>query len=99
MKDYDGKNEKLKGKMVRVDQVILPLWAQGKHHFVFMNYLALEHPRVKSKLHHWIDLLFGDKQQRDKYYTLFKALTSEVSINNTLEICRIKRKNRRQQVG
>ena len=68
------------GKMVQVNNVILPPWAKGRHHFISMNYLALEHPRVKSEINNWIDLIFGDKQQCHECYNLFKSLTSEVII-------------------
>ena len=64
--------------MVRVDSVVLPAWAEGRHHFVFMNYMALEHPKARAKLNIWIDLVFGERQQKHEFYNLFKPLTSEV---------------------
>ncbi|OQR95008.1 vacuolar protein sorting-associated protein 53 [Achlya hypogyna] len=49
---------------VRVDAVELPPWAQGSAaEFVRVNRAALESPYVSSMLHHWIDLIFGYKQQ------------------------------------
>jgi len=64
--------------MVRVDSVVLPNWATDRHHYVFMNYLALEHPKVRQEINFWIDLMFGEKQQKHEYFNLFKPLTSEV---------------------
>ena len=50
-----------------VGAVALPPWAHGcPHTFVRMHRQALECPYVSSKLHAWIDLIFGYKQ-RGKY--------------------------------
>ena len=54
-------NEIKSNELVRVDQVLLPNWAQNNHHFVQLNYLALESDIVSSSLHQWIDLMFGVK--------------------------------------
>ncbi|OQS02626.1 vacuolar protein sorting-associated protein 53, partial [Thraustotheca clavata] len=49
---------------VAVDKVILPPWAHNSaSEFVRINRAALESPYVSSMLHHWIDLVFGYKQQ------------------------------------
>jgi len=70
--------------IVRVDSVVLPKWAKSRHHFIAMNYLALEHPKTRTKLHKWIDLIFGDKQQSSEHFNLYKSFTSEVMyiVNN-----------------
>ncbi|DAZ98199.1 TPA: hypothetical protein N0F65_005331 [Lagenidium giganteum] len=49
---------------VQVDDVILPPWANGSpREFVRVNREALESSYVSANLHHWIDLIFGYKQQ------------------------------------
>lgn len=49
----------------RVDDVKLPPWAKDAHDFVHKMRLALESPIVSSRLHLWIDLIFGGKQRGD----------------------------------
>lgn len=47
-----------------VDAVELPPWARGSpHEFVRVMRAALESEFVSAQLHHWIDLIFGYKQQ------------------------------------
>jgi len=49
----------------RVDNVILPPWANGDaRRFIYLHRRALESPYVSENLHHWIDLVFGYKQVR-----------------------------------
>ncbi|EQC38685.1 hypothetical protein SDRG_04381 [Saprolegnia diclina VS20] len=49
---------------VQLSAVTLPPWAHGSAaEFVRVNRAALESPYVSSMLHHWIDLIFGYKQQ------------------------------------
>ncbi|XP_054839943.1 WD repeat- and FYVE domain-containing protein 4 [Eublepharis macularius] len=44
--------------------VQLPPWAEGNpHKFISLNRQALESDYVSSHLHHWINLIFGHKQQ------------------------------------
>jgi factor associated with neutral sphingomyelinase activation len=47
----------------RVDHVILPPWAASAKAFIQSNRQALESPYVSSRLHCWIDLIFGAKQR------------------------------------
>ena len=48
----------------RLDDAILPPWAKGSpHEFIRANREALECDYVSSRLHEWIDLIFGYKQQ------------------------------------
>lgn len=48
----------------RVNDVELPPWAHGSaKEFVRINREALESSFVSANLHHWIDLIFGYKQQ------------------------------------
>lgn len=46
-----------------VDDVRLPPWARTPEEFVWTNRAALESEFVSNNLHHWIDLIFGSKQQ------------------------------------
>ncbi|XP_072138983.1 WD repeat- and FYVE domain-containing protein 4 isoform X2 [Mobula birostris] len=44
--------------------VILPPWAKGDaREFIRLHRMALESDYVSSRLHHWIDLIFGCKQK------------------------------------
>ncbi|KAF1953424.1 beach-domain-containing protein [Byssothecium circinans] len=48
----------------RIDNVALPPWAKGDAAiFIEKQREALESPHVSRTLHHWIDLIFGDKQR------------------------------------
>ncbi|EKX51876.1 hypothetical protein GUITHDRAFT_65803, partial [Guillardia theta CCMP2712] len=48
----------------RIDDVVLPPWAnESAAEFISINRQALESEYVSSHLHHWIDLIFGYKQQ------------------------------------
>ena len=66
-----------KRSRVSVDQVILPKWAINHHYFIKYNSLALESPHASFSLHHWIDLVFGGKQQNPKYFNRFRELCDE----------------------
>ncbi|XP_060096943.1 WD repeat- and FYVE domain-containing protein 4 [Heteronotia binoei] len=47
----------------RLGDVQLPPWAEGSpHRFISLNRQALESDYVSTHLHHWIDLIFGHKQ-------------------------------------
>jgi neurobeachin-like protein 1/2 len=49
-----------------IDNVKLPPWAKNAHDFVKKNREALECDYVSMHLHHWIDLIWGDKQKPPK---------------------------------
>ena len=66
---------------VRIDQVILPIWARNNHHFVQINALALESKYVSENLNSWIDLIFGYKQQSKESYNRFKNLCDEEEVS------------------
>eukprot|EP01022_Parablepharisma_sp_SALTPOND_P023076 TRINITY_DN4786_c0_g1_i1.p1 TRINITY_DN4786_c0_g1~~TRINITY_DN4786_c0_g1_i1.p1 ORF type:complete len:1362 (+),score=136.82 TRINITY_DN4786_c0_g1_i1:10189-14274(+) len=72
--------EVVRNSVVRVDQVIVPKWAKDNHHFVQANFLALESKTVSLGLDQWIDLVFGVKQQDQRYYNRFKELCDEETI-------------------
>lgn len=64
-----------------VGDVNLPLWANSPEEFVFRNRQALESNYVSKKLNHWIDLIFGYKQQGEeavKADNVFFYMTYEV---------------------
>ena len=47
----------------RLYDVILPPWAESPRDFIRKNAKALECDYVSQNIHHWIDLIFGYKQQ------------------------------------
>ena len=49
----------------RVDDVELPPWAEDAVSFIAIHRRALESDYVSSRLHLWIDLIFGCKQRGD----------------------------------
>lgn len=73
------------GNEAFIDDVILPPWANGDAHtFVRINRQALESPYVSENLHHWIDLIFGHKQQgpaAESAMNLFYYLTYEGAVD------------------
>ena len=68
-----------------VGDVILPKWAnQDANFFLFTNRKALESEYVSRNLHHWIDLIFGNKQRGEeavKHNNLFHPRSYEGSID------------------
>lgn len=46
-----------------INNVELPKWAKNPEEFITINRIALESSYVSKNLHHWIDLIFGYKQQ------------------------------------
>eukprot|EP00957_Ditylum_brightwellii_P016372 1230946-Ditylum_brightwellii.AAC.1 len=46
-----------------IGDVVLPPWASSAADFVKIHRDALESEYVRKNLHHWIDLVFGYKQQ------------------------------------
>lgn len=43
----------------RVDDVVLPAWANTPEDFIAIHRRALESEFVSQNLHNWIDLIFG----------------------------------------
>eukprot|EP01132_Coremiostelium_polycephalum_P000959 gene959-1221_t len=70
---------------VKVDDVILPPWAHNDPRlFIKRHQEALECRIVSENLHHWIDLMFGYKQQGEqaiKAYNMFFPLTYEGAVD------------------
>ena len=68
-----------------VDNVILPPWAKNNPRlFIQKHREALESQFVSENLHHWIDLIFGSKQQGEealKALNVFHPLTYEGAID------------------
>lgn len=69
----------------RVNDVELPPWAHGDaREFIRLHNQALESDYVSSQLHHWIDLIFGYKQQgsaAEEACNVFHHLTYEGSVD------------------
>ncbi len=68
----------------RVNDVKLPKWAKDSKDFLRINRAALESHYVSENLHHWIDLIFGYKQQGEeavKADNVFHYLTYEGAVN------------------
>uniref|UniRef100_A0A6B2KXN1 BEACH domain-containing protein n=1 Tax=Arcella intermedia TaxID=1963864 RepID=A0A6B2KXN1_9EUKA len=67
-----------------VGDVTLPPWAKSHSDFIEMHRKALESDYVSNHLHHWIDLIFGDKQRGSnalKANNVFHPLTYEGEID------------------
>jgi len=65
----------------RVDDVLLPKWADGPKDFLEKQREALEWDYVSERLHLWIDLIFGKKQRSIEDNNLFHPLTYEGAVN------------------
>eukprot|EP01133_Synstelium_polycarpum_P015258 gene15258-18064_t len=78
-------NMGIKQDGVKVDNVVLPPWANGDPRLFVKKHLeALECKYVSENLHHWIDLMFGYKQQGDaavKAHNMFFPLTYEGAVD------------------
>ena len=72
----------------RLNHVLLPPWARGDPaRFVALQRQALEHEHVSLHLHHWIDLVFGYKQQGEeavRALNVFHHLTYEAGVAEAL---------------
>jgi hypothetical protein len=68
----------LRGQIVIVDSLILPLWGQSPHQFIYQHYSTLESRLVRRNLYQWLELVFGYKQQKHEFFNMFKPLTHEV---------------------
>ncbi|CAF1380580.1 unnamed protein product, partial [Rotaria sp. Silwood1] len=75
---------------IKVDDVILPKWAQTSEDFIRINRTALESEFVSCHLHHWIDFIFGYKQRGSEavravdvfYYLAYESAVNLDSITN-----------------
>eukprot|EP01132_Coremiostelium_polycephalum_P008629 gene8629-10620_t len=70
------------GKVIK--DVILPPWASTPEEFISILQKALESEYVSQNLHHWIDLIFGYKQQGEeaiKSDNVFYHLTYEGAVD------------------
>jgi factor associated with neutral sphingomyelinase activation len=68
----------------QVNDVQLPLWAKDAADFISKLREALECDFVSENLHHWIDLIFGYKQQGEeavKADNVFYHLTYEGAVD------------------
>lgn len=68
----------------KVNDVKLPKWAKTPEEFLKIHRMALESDYVSENLHHWIDLIFGFKQQgqpAEEAFNVFHYLTYEGKID------------------
>ena len=64
-----------------VNDVQLPPWSHNPTEFICINRNALESDIVSKNLHHWIDLVFGCKQQSYEARNLFHPYSESRSIH------------------
>lgn len=64
-----------------VDDVKLPKWATSAAEYLKINREALENPHVSGKLHLWIDLIFGVKQNSIDDNNVYHPFSYEGYIN------------------
>ena len=70
---------------LRVDQVIIPRWANNPYEFLKLNSLALESKFVCLEIGKWIDLIFGVKQQSKEDYNVYKNLCDEEYVRKHMD--------------
>lgn len=64
----------------KVNDVVLPNWAESAQDFIMKMRQALESEHVKRNLHSWIDLIFGSNQKGENAFyanNLFYPMTYE----------------------
>lgn len=67
----------------KVEDVVLPNWAESPCDFVMKMRQVLESEYVTKNLHKWIDLIFGDKQKGENAFyanNLFYPMTYEENV-------------------
>jgi WD40 repeat protein len=77
-----------------VHDVEMPAWAchpscpgMNPYRFVYYQRKALEHSQVSSRLHRWIDLIFGCRQASKDDINVYPALSYERNFANKLAEC------------
>jgi len=86
----------------RVDDVVLPPWAKTPETFIAYHRRALESEVVSANLHHWIDLIWGSKQQGPaavEAANIFFYLTYEGTVDLEAVADPIEREAIQQQVA
>jgi len=65
----------------RVDDIVLPPWAETPKHFLEKHREALESDYVSDNLHKWIDLIFGNKQASLEDFNVFRPISYEGNVD------------------
>ena len=65
----------------QVDDVKLPSWATDAADFLAKHRQALESTHVSNNLHHWIDLIFGCRQNSIEDNNVYHPYSYEGYIN------------------
>ncbi|KAG0534790.1 hypothetical protein BDA96_04G310100 [Sorghum bicolor] len=81
----------------RLGSVALPPWAENAVDFVHMHRKALESDHVSTRLHEWIDLIFGYKQ-RGKEAVVANNIFPHVTYDGMVDIDKITDPVQRQGV-
>eukprot|EP01107_Rhizomastix_libera_P006168 TRINITY_DN20274_c0_g1_i1.p1 TRINITY_DN20274_c0_g1~~TRINITY_DN20274_c0_g1_i1.p1 ORF type:complete len:1754 (-),score=396.35 TRINITY_DN20274_c0_g1_i1:41-4897(-) len=65
----------------RVNDVLLPSWANSPREFIFQQRACLESEEASQSLHSWIDLIFGTKQQDIEAHNVFHPFSTQGGVD------------------
>ena len=70
-----------------IDDAIIPPWAIDAEDFVKQSRAALESDFVSEQIHHWIDLIFGYKQQGPEAVAANNCMNFPRNFLKLIKIC------------